>query len=111
MSMSGWIGVDLDGTLAHYEGYDAGRIGKPVEPMLERVKKWIAQGIEVRIVTARADAEEDVARIEDWLESVGIPGLAVTNQKDYRMIELWDDRAVSVEMNTGRILTEGRTEE
>jgi hypothetical protein len=38
----------------------------------------------------------------DWLESVGLPRLPVTNVKDFSLIELWDDRCVRVEPNTGR---------
>jgi hypothetical protein len=36
----GWIGVDLDGTLAQY-GEFKGRdhIGEPIAPMLDKVKK------------------------------------------------------------------------
>ena len=34
--------------------------------------------------------------------------LIVTCVKDYEMIELWDDRAVAVEFNTGRYLGGGR---
>lgn len=50
----GWIGVDLDGTLAVYNGWVAPtHIGEPVVPMLERVKAWLAEGREVRIMTAR----------------------------------------------------------
>jgi len=41
----GWIGVDLDGTLAHYEGFKgAQHIGEPISPMVERVKRWLAEG-------------------------------------------------------------------
>lgn len=43
--MQGWIGVDLDGTLAEYDewrGID--HIGTPIEPMAARVRRWIAQG-------------------------------------------------------------------
>lgn len=36
--MSGWIGVDLDGTLAEYQGYYAGAIGAPIRPMLVRAQ-------------------------------------------------------------------------
>lgn len=43
MSTSGWIGVDLDGTLAEYHGWGNGEIGDPVPAMLERVKKWLAE--------------------------------------------------------------------
>lgn len=97
----GWIGVDLDGTLAHYEG-DVRTIGQPIGPMLARVKQWLAQGKTVKILTARAADPHQVAAIRAWLRSVGLPDLAITDRKDFRMTELWDDRAVSVQTNTGR---------
>lgn len=50
----GWIGVDLDGTLAHYDHWrGADHIGEPVPPMLARVKAWIDAGDDVQIFTAR----------------------------------------------------------
>lgn len=56
--MNGWIGVDLDGTLAHYEGWKGvEHVGAPVPAMLQRVKDWIAKGVEVRIFTARVFGE------------------------------------------------------
>jgi hypothetical protein len=104
---NGWIGVDFDGTLAHYEEWDGGRIGAPVVLMVERVKGWLAQGIEVRIFTARIsdpDRRTHAKVIEDidaWcLEHIG-QRLRVTNVKDFSLVELWDDRAVQVEKNTG----------
>jgi len=100
---SGWYGVDLDGTLAEYHGHDGNNIGKAIPKMLERVKKWIADGQEVRIMTARATpGDTDTIKVlEDWLEENGIGGLEITNEKDYAMIELWDDRAIQVVKNTG----------
>lgn len=107
----GWIGVDLDSTLAHYEGWNGGEIGQPIAPMMDRVRHWLADGVEVRIMTARACQREDrelqITRVQDWLEKHGLPRLKVTAEKDFRMICLWDDRAVSVEPNTGRVLTQG----
>ena len=50
----GWIGVDLDGTLATHDGKRSQRIGAPIPAMVERVKMWLREGREVRIVTARA---------------------------------------------------------
>ena len=100
----GWIGVDLDGTLAEYtEWKGPEHIGKPIKKMLDRVKKWIEDGQEVRIMTARAaeDVEGYIIPIEDWLEKYGIGGLDITHKKDFEMIELWDDRAVQVKPNTG----------
>ncbi len=118
MTYSGWIGVDLDGTLAKYNGWNGGQIGEPVPAMVERVKKWLAEGAEVRVFTARvgfgagysaesgrsddADfAREQTKLIEDWCEKHIGQKLKVTAVKDFTMIELWDDRAVQVIPNTG----------
>lgn len=101
--MSGWIGVDFDGTLSHYEGWQGkGRFGEPVALMLDRVRAWIAAGKTVKIVTARAVDPEEVQYIKDWLDRYGLPQLEITDRKDFSMIELWDDRAIQVECNTGR---------
>ena len=52
--MNGWIGVDFDGTLATYDKWvSATHCGEPIGPMVERVKRWRAEGREVRIFTAR----------------------------------------------------------
>lgn len=101
----GWIGVDLDGTLAHYDGWKGvEHIGPPVPAMVDRVKAWRAEGREVRIFTARVHdrTTSTVAVIHDWCETHLGERLPVTNVKDFGMVELWDDRAVAVEINTGR---------
>ena len=99
---SPWIGVDLDGTLARDLGSTRGdEIGSPIEPMLARVQKWIAEGRTVKIFTARASSPRQVVAIKEWLASCGLPDLEVTNVKDQRMIELWDDRCVQVTTNLG----------
>jgi hypothetical protein len=102
-----WIGVDLDGTLAEYHGrISIEHIGDPVPAMLERVNAWLDEGIEVRIFTARVShptLRREAARvIGDWCQKHGLPRLRITNAKDFDMIELWDDRAVRVETNSGR---------
>lgn len=121
--MSGWIAVDLDGTLARYDGWRGiAHIGEPIAPMVERVKQWIADGKDVRIFTARVDGGEvaiaagdmngvahrdvpEVRRhIEEWcILHIG-QKLPITNIKDYGMTELYDDRCVQVEANTGRLI-------
>lgn len=105
---SGWIGVDLDGTLAFYDVWrGATHIGPPIPAMVQRIKKWLSQGRDVRIFTARVAGPPEEAlmsrnRIMDWLENeCGLPRLPVTNTKDYSMEELWDDRAVRVVFNKG----------
>jgi len=111
----GWIGVDLDGTLARYDKWPAdGSIGEPIPKMLERVKAWLAEGKDVRIVTARAcgfgsrnrlctenlDAEQ-VELVQNWcIKHIGF-SVPVQFWKDGYMHELWDDRAIQVEQNTG----------
>ena len=104
----GWIGVDLDATLAEYHGYPgAGIIGEPVPAMVERVKRWLAAGKDVRIFTARVsgeDVEKERAAIKAWCREHLGKELPVTNVKDADMVVLYDDRAVRVEKNTGRLL-------
>ena len=111
--MKPWIGVDLDGTLAEYRGFEGHEnIGKPVPAMLELVRGWLAEDIKVKIFTARvsgntADAERARYYVKKWLEKeCGITDMEVTCIKDYYMVELYDDRAVQVEFNTGKILNE-----
>ena len=106
MSQDGWIGVDLDGTLAEYHNDWKGieHIGKPIPKMIERVKQWLKDGKNVKIMTARAYGEgrkDAVKYIEDWCEKHIGQVLPVTTEKDYWMTELWDDRAVQVIPNTG----------
>jgi hypothetical protein len=98
-----WIGVDLDGTLAEYNDWICvEHIGKPIPLMVERVKVWISEGKHVKIFTARVThGHEAVRYIHAWLVSQGLPLLEVTNVKDFDMVELWDDRCVSVVTNTG----------
>lgn len=109
--VTGWIGVDLDGTLAHYEKWDpANPIGAPIPLMAERVRSWLKRGERVKIFTARvsttsqnkADAFEQKRLIQGWLQKHFGVVLDVVCEKDFHMIELWDDRAIQVIKNTGK---------
>lgn len=129
--MKGWIGVDFDGTLATYDGWKGATVlGDPVPAMVERVKRWLSEGREVRIFTARAwpvtmavpeggddwtelsvlpgadlrrsnEAIDACAAITRWCEQHIGRALSITCVKDFGMVELWDDRAVQVHPNTG----------
>ena len=102
-----WIGVDLDGTLAHYErNQPFDEIGDPVPDMLALVKKMIANQIRVKIFTARAVDPDQVPLIRQWLVNNGLPELEITNVKDYSMRRLYDDRCIQVERNTGRLIVD-----
>ena len=103
-----WIGVDLDGTLAKHDLWvSKHHIGKPIPQMLKRVKMWVERGIRVKIVTARASEPDGIPPVKSWLKKQGLPDLEVTNEKDFAMIELWDDRAIQVIPNTGRPVLNG----
>lgn len=98
----GWIGVDLDGTLAYYDGWNGVEsIGDPIPSMLARVVAWREAGKDVRVFTARVSEVEAIPHIEAWLERNGLGGMQITNVKDFGLYELWDDRAVRVIPNTG----------
>lgn len=110
-----WIGVDFDGTLAEYDGTDWYNAGAPIVPMVERVKRWLADGLEVRIVTARVSKRNVAmnaqrafdagmtprafaeAPIRAFLREQGLDAITkITAEKDGAMLELWDDRAIEV---------------
>jgi hypothetical protein len=109
---SRWIGVDLDGTLAKSIVAQTGdEIGAPIDPMVQLVKKWLVQGEDVRIFTARVNPNQgpyDALRARRHIEArcqhqLG-QILPVTYEKDWDMALLFDDRARQVEHDTGRVL-------
>lgn len=110
--MNGWVGCDFDGTLAHYDHWRGiEHLGDPVPAMVARVKVWLAQGKNVRIFTARVwnggtlqgkrNAETSRELIRAWCRKHIGQELEITNEKDFGMLELWDNRAVQVRTNTG----------
>ena len=104
MAENGWVGFDLDGTLAEYDTWrGAHHIGKPIEPIAVILRDFLKRGVEVRILTARACEPADIPPVEDWCEKHFGVRLKVTNQKDYSMWMCFDDRAIAVEKNTGHI--------
>lgn len=101
-----WIGFDLDGTLAVYDDdQDINTIGEPIPKMINRLKRYLSTNQKVKIFTARASRQEQKILVKKWLKKHGLPNLEVTNVKDFRMAKLYDDRAVAVEKNTGKILS------
>jgi len=105
-----WIGVDLDGTLAEYHGWSP-NIGRPIAQMVDRVKEWLARGETVKILTARGSGGDSIhqaaqhVKIRAWCYTYIGSELDVTDRKDIHMKALYDDRAVGVEFNTGRLLS------
>ena len=57
----GWYGFDLDGTLAKYDGWNGiSRIGEPVKPMVDLIKRLHSEGKVVKILTARVAPRSNV---------------------------------------------------
>jgi hypothetical protein len=107
-----WIGCDLDGTLAMYDGRnaDAAESMQPVPEMVRKIRAHLDDGDEVVIVTARfhlGDAE--VKRIQDWTEKHVGQRLPVTASKDFAMLRLYDDRVIQIVPNSGLSLWEHMT--
>lgn len=108
---NGWVGVDLDGTLARYDGWKGPEhIGEPIKPMVEKVKQLLATGITVKVFTARvcsAQPEEErylaQKAIAEWTRQHIGRELETTAEKDWNMIEFYDDRAIRIHYNTGII--------
>lgn len=119
-----WMGVDFDGTL-HYRERGVNNdyeLGEPVPLMVEQVKHWLSLGMKVKIVTARVSrtpmkgmnwyhrgkyVDTMFDTLNAWcIEHIG-QKLPLTSSKDANMYQLWDDRAVAVERNTGKVLGGG----
>ena len=109
-----WYGFDIDGTIADNSAhtFGMGKIGKPVKPMCDLMKKLHAQGRCVKIFTARlSDVGSDPSsqqavkeHIWKWCdENLGFRP-EITDRKDYMMECLYDDRAKQVVRNTGECL-------
>lgn len=111
----GWVGFDLDGTLAMYDGWKGwDHIGAPIQKTVDLAKSIMDKGVEVRILTARASVvsrslnnltfEQVEKVIQDWTEvNIGVR-LKVVTEKDALMYFFVDDSAVQVEQNTGNII-------
>lgn len=107
----GWIGIDLDGTLAKYDEWrGVDHVGEPIAPVVAKVKQALEMGYEVKVFTARVStahgrslSEVMKARdaIAEWTKQHVGQVLTATCQKDFLCLEIWDDRAVGVGFNTG----------
>ncbi len=116
MSNKGWYGIDLDATVAKYEGWRPdGSIGEPIERAVKYVQdRWLSTGKKVKMMTARANPEghtpkvieQQHAFIYDWTTKVFGQPFEVTYKKDLHMVALLDDRAIQVYPNTGETLEE-----
>ena len=88
MPENAWIAVALDGVLAEDRPPD-GSIGKPIPAMIERVKRWLRAGKDVRILTPRV-----------WPLDVLVPGYVPTTQasRQKKLIQEWCKEHVGQEL-------------
>jgi hypothetical protein len=106
-----WIGFDLDGTVAFYDGWKSHtHIGVPIPKMIALIQSYRAQGKKVKILTARVNSDRPPVEREEarqaiiayMKEHVG-EELPVTSEKDHHMLYNYDDRCKHVTTNTGII--------
>lgn len=109
------IAVDFDGTIAKYDGlegvdYKPSNAGAPIELMVERVKMWLAEGVEVVILTARVHSSRPAKEIHQCVTAINRfcnenfgRELEITSEKHPRFSEIWDDKAVRVLRDAGTI--------
>jgi len=90
--------VDLDGTIAQYDGW-AGEdsIGDPFPGAIEFLLALKQRGFNIVIFSARAGTELGINAIWKWLQVHGLQQMVeeVTNVKQYRFSVMIDDRAIT----------------
>lgn len=110
------IAVDLDGTLAHYDGWKGiGHIGCVIPEVANAMERAQKEGAEVWIFTARvsdpADAEEAGKYVHEWLVKNNFQFEGITAIKHKFFTEFWDDRAIQVIRNSGMFVLDENTDE
>jgi hypothetical protein len=113
-SGSGWVGFDLDGTLAQDDAggvFNPYFVGEPIPQTVYLMRTFQEAGIKTKIFTARMHVNDPEAKqkrikvIQDWCEKQGLGRPEVTNVKDTAMRLLFDDRAFHVVRNTGEVIS------
>ena len=100
------IAVDLDGTLAQYDGWKGiDHIGCVIPEVANAMERAQAEGAEVHLFTARVSDPEDAAEahqvISKWAEANHFNFASITAVKHKFFTEFWDDRAIQVIKNEG----------
>lgn len=113
------IAVDLDRTLAYYDGWRGPlHIGHPIPAMVRCVQEHLMKGDTVTIFSARihddpktgVTAEQIKTAISDWSENAVGVRLDATNIKLHTFDRIYDDIAIQVIPNKGRRVGAKKTE-
>jgi len=105
------IALDFDKTLAYHKSeWGVTKVGEPIQPMVEKVKEWLAKGYKITIFTVRMnrsgeELEKQIKMIDDFLINADLPILPKTAVKQREFSHFIDDRAYNVTPNTGIINT------
>lgn len=100
------IAVDLDGTLAYYDGWKGiEHIGPVIPEVANAMERAQKEGADVWIFTARVsdpnDSEQAGKYVHDWLIKNNFQFEGITAVKHKFFTEFWDDRAIQVIKNEG----------
>jgi len=88
------ICVDLDGTIARYDGhYEFNTIGPPILPVMEKIRNLHALGYKIFIQTTRSWAEYDA--VKEWVDKHDIPCEQIIMGGKPIAYAYLDDRAVN----------------
>lgn len=106
-----WLAVDLDGTLAHYDGWKGiDHIGAPVKGIVDKIIQRYKEGWGIAIFTARVsekhEAEQAEKAIWAWVDKYELHQFisGITCIKHKHFVEFWDDRAKEVPKNSGMVV-------
>lgn len=110
------IAVDLDGTLAQYDGWKGiGHIGCVIPEVANAMERAQAEGAEVHLFTARVSDPDDAAEahqvISKWAEANHFSFASITAVKHKFFTEFWDDRAIQVIKNEGIFVLNEQTDQ
>lgn len=106
---------DLNGTLVFHEKgtpvFDAeGRfiIGKPVNRMVRRIRRMLSEGMKIKIMSGSVGlggnkAETAERTIKDWCKEHLGRELEVTATITPRCLGIFNDKAIPIVRNTGRV--------
>jgi len=98
------IAVDFDGTLLDQNNIPAGgRMGPPTQGALAWINRWVAEGHQIVIFTARAVNKPEVYQaVEDWLRHFQVPYHGITNIKQPYFAAMIDNQAIEFQGDWGR---------
>lgn len=92
MSSSEYVAFDFDGTLVRYDRvYKPTEFGEPIQQMVELVKAYLKDGMEVRIFTARASySGTDKKDVEAQIKFSADHGETLTPEEALARIKYWN---------------------